>query len=474
MSLFFFSLACFSASLSVVGNLVNQNVPDPYMDEIFHVPQVQKYCSGNFTDWDPKITTLPGLYLVSVGIISPLNSLASFMTGEPPDIQTCNIQNLRSLNVLFGLANFALIYCITKQLHGEKQDYSSNLTLLNSLNLSLLPVLFMFNFLYYTDTISTTMVLLTYSLYLSDQHYIAGFTGFCAVFCRQTNIVWVFLVACLAAGQTLTSEVQLHMVRTKHPPTIPLTTMGQTVELLEGTVLLLRSPWRFAKMLGLIVVECAAYILVGVGFIIFIKLNGGIVVGDRSAHLAVIHLPQILYFSAFFAGLSFPFTLPHLPEFMVFLNKYRKSVLLSCLMLGVVIQLNTLAHPYLLADNRHFTFYIWRRFFLRHWALKFSLIPVYVFSVWSLARCLGKADLIFKLVFPVCVVGSLAPQLLLEFRYYIVPFLLVRLQVKPNHGVKQIVELVALLGINAAVFYLFLYRPFGWDNAPGQLQRFMW
>ena len=44
------------------------------------------------------------------------------------------------------------------------------------------------------------------------QHYIAGFTGFCAVFCRQTNIVWVFLVACLAAGQTLTSEVQLHMV----------------------------------------------------------------------------------------------------------------------------------------------------------------------------------------------------------------------------------------------------------------------
>ena len=48
------------------------------------------------------------------------------------------------------------------------------------------------------------------------------------------------------------------------------------------------------------------------------------------------------------------------------------------------------------------------------------------------------------------------------------------LQVKPNHGVKQIVELVALLGINAAVFYLFLYRPFGWDNAPGQLQRFMW
>jgi alpha-1,2-glucosyltransferase len=38
---------------------------DPYMDEIFHIPQSQKYCRGNFTEWDPKITTFPGLYLSS-------------------------------------------------------------------------------------------------------------------------------------------------------------------------------------------------------------------------------------------------------------------------------------------------------------------------------------------------------------------------------------------------------------------------
>ena len=47
------------------------------------------------------------------------------------------------------------------------KDYHPKLAVLNSLNLSLLPVLFMFNFLYYTDTISTMMVLLTYSLHLS-------------------------------------------------------------------------------------------------------------------------------------------------------------------------------------------------------------------------------------------------------------------------------------------------------------------
>ena len=41
--------------------IVNHIVPDPYMDEIFHVPQAQQYCNGNFSSWDPMITTPPGL-----------------------------------------------------------------------------------------------------------------------------------------------------------------------------------------------------------------------------------------------------------------------------------------------------------------------------------------------------------------------------------------------------------------------------
>ena len=34
-------------------------------DEIFHVPQAQQYCAHNFTHWDPMITTLPGLWVMS-------------------------------------------------------------------------------------------------------------------------------------------------------------------------------------------------------------------------------------------------------------------------------------------------------------------------------------------------------------------------------------------------------------------------
>ena len=34
---------------------------DVHQDEVFHVPQAQKYCEGRFNEWDDKITTPPGL-----------------------------------------------------------------------------------------------------------------------------------------------------------------------------------------------------------------------------------------------------------------------------------------------------------------------------------------------------------------------------------------------------------------------------
>lgn len=41
-------------------------VPEPYLDEIFHIPQAQKYCQYRWTEWDDKITTPPGLYVFNI------------------------------------------------------------------------------------------------------------------------------------------------------------------------------------------------------------------------------------------------------------------------------------------------------------------------------------------------------------------------------------------------------------------------
>ena len=41
-------------------------------DEIFHIPQAQQYCKGNFGSWDPMITTPPGLYVLFSLVPLPL------------------------------------------------------------------------------------------------------------------------------------------------------------------------------------------------------------------------------------------------------------------------------------------------------------------------------------------------------------------------------------------------------------------
>ena len=70
-------LAVYAVSLGVVGDLVSQRVAEPYMDEIFHIPQARRYCDGNFTEWDSKITTLPGLYVFSFGLLDPVFKASS-------------------------------------------------------------------------------------------------------------------------------------------------------------------------------------------------------------------------------------------------------------------------------------------------------------------------------------------------------------------------------------------------------------
>jgi len=65
--------AGYAALTSAISMQINNFVPEPYMDEIFHIPQAQRYCKNKFLEWDDKITTLPGLYFITIGVLNPLS-----------------------------------------------------------------------------------------------------------------------------------------------------------------------------------------------------------------------------------------------------------------------------------------------------------------------------------------------------------------------------------------------------------------
>ena len=120
------------------------------MDEIFHVPQAQKYCQAKFDEWDPKITTFPGLYLSSSLARGAGNSGMSF----------CNKDLLRLDNVVFGFG----VNLISYRLFRRNLDPSKAAA--QSLMLSLYPIHFFYQLLYYTDVGSLFWVLLVQDLKL--------------------------------------------------------------------------------------------------------------------------------------------------------------------------------------------------------------------------------------------------------------------------------------------------------------------
>lgn len=65
-----------------------------------------------FPQWDPMITTLPGLYLASVGLIRPVAWLADLKGSV-----VCSTAMLRFINLLFNSGNLYIIYLIICRLH---------------------------------------------------------------------------------------------------------------------------------------------------------------------------------------------------------------------------------------------------------------------------------------------------------------------------------------------------------------------
>ena len=114
--------------------LVQKRAPYPLIDEIFHVPQAQKYCAREFWYWDSKITTPPGLYLFSV-IFREITRLP------------CTVTFLRATNVL----NIFLIHSLVKRISGNN---------LKAFAVASNPLLLTFSCLYYTDVFSITTILL--------------------------------------------------------------------------------------------------------------------------------------------------------------------------------------------------------------------------------------------------------------------------------------------------------------------------
>ncbi|KIP06942.1 glycosyltransferase family 59 protein [Phlebiopsis gigantea 11061_1 CR5-6] len=444
----------FCASSVLVLKALNEMVTEPYMDEPFHVPQAQAYCDGNFSYWDPKITTPPGLYMLSF-ILKRIFMLK------------CNLAMLRLTPLLTLLM---LPIAVTRLLcyHKRVAPPSSFLTPLpEAVVLSAFPVAWFFGFLYYTEVPSLVFVVLTVVAATEGKHSLAALLGTISCTFRQTNVIWVLYAYA-------SSQVTALRFRRSSTGGKPATKLHDPPALAAGPADVFRmiasAPWVIPEVL----LKFIPYGVVVAGFTAFVIWNGGIVLGDKSNHTPSFHVPQLYYFVGFATLLGWPALLsaPGGTQGLARGVWYRMNIVCTCTVSAVMaftIHQFTIHHPFLLADNRHYTFYVWRRVFRLHPVVPYLLIPGYIACAWAWFLRIGNDQtLLQNLLVPLFVTPTLLPTPLLEPRYFLIPYILLRAQVSDVPGWGVVMEGLWYVLVNAATMWVFLYK----ERAG--VGRFMW
>ncbi|KAJ8754149.1 hypothetical protein K2173_002048 [Erythroxylum novogranatense] len=516
--------------------IVNRVVSDPYMDEIFHIPQTQQYCRGKFWSWDPMITTPPGLYYLSLAHVACLFP-GMFLTNMVSSVsELCSTAILRSVNCVLAVLCGIVVYEIITHLRPAIANAKATVV---ALVLALYPLHWFFTFLYYTDVASLTVVLAMYLACLKKRYYLSALLGAFAVLVRQTNIIWMLFVACTGIiditlaceGESMEVD-QSHMLsrrvgnfssinlvktssnmrrrkqniamntdkhHTVHRPASSTTYFPGFIDEIHAICL---TSWHMKWKL---LFTFSPFIMVLVAFVAFVRWNGSVVLGAKEAHAVSAHFAQVMYFSLVTALLMAPIHFS-LHQVLNMTRSFRKHWPLSFCqwLVGLVagflsIHFFSIAHPYLLADNRHYTFYLWRKVINANWLMKYLLIPLYVYSWFSIFSifsmysfpvhfssnlcCLlfkyhsvaGKAGkkTIWVLAYFLATAAVLVPAPLIEFRYYTIPFYFLILHSPITYSRTLLLTGAIYLTIDCFTMTMFLFRPFHWSHEPG-VQRFIW
>ncbi|GAA5867538.1 hypothetical protein JCM8547_001212 [Rhodosporidiobolus lusitaniae] len=521
------SYTAWAAAVVGVALRVNRLVDEPYMDEIFHVPQAHQYCQGNWRYWDGALTTPPGLYLLPAFLAHAqrfLNdTLPAFLRPRWGQVDPCSLPSLRATNLILVLLLPFLYLSLLSILHPSstpsppssprKKPFFLAFTHIptipfaaagaewTTLVLALNPLVGWWAWLYYTDIFSLVAVLLAWQYSLRKRYLLSALVGVASLWFRQTNLIWLLFIA----GQAAVSQLKVAAPSSVHDPLLASCSSPGLIQTpLSLLTALFRHPLALLPVLG-------AYLPVFCAAGAFVRWNGGIVLGDKQNHVATIHVPQLYYFLAFVGVFFAPSILSprKVGRALTGLGASPRRILTSATMLVALcwtIKRFTIAHPFLLADNRHYTFYLWRRVINVHPLARYALAPGYILAGRLIFDELARAHsttLSTLLLFVGATSAVLVPTSLLEPRYFIIPLVLLRLYLFPSpshplatsssssrYRTRLALEALLYVAVQAVCVYLFLEKPFLWDvqvgaeggkglegrdeREVGRLQRFLW
>lgn len=398
-------------------------IPYQFIDEKFHINQTITYLHGEWTVWDNKITTPPGLYIlgwITHHIIKPVCKKWSTLT------------ILRLVNLFGGVVILPIVVLWPLFLFNAIGFWP--------ITLSCFPLMSTYYYLYYTDVWSTIFILESLSLVLTlplGETRSLWLSGICAgISClfRQTNIIWCGFIMVLAVERRAIITKQF----TNHHLNNYLKLFIYSIEEFKTVVL--------------------PYALNFILFFIYLIWNRSITLGDKSNHSFSIHGVQFFYMTLFILGFSVPIWCSRnfIRSYKVRCKSKPFKTFFEIIAIMLIIRYFTNVHPFLLADNRHYTFYLFKRLIGNPRKLiKYCLMaPIYHFATFTYMEIMRPNELTFHTIIPlpvkeaihlpiqlthiswtallVCTFCTIIPSPLFEPRYYILPYFFWRIFITCN------------------------------------------
>jgi alpha-1,2-glucosyltransferase len=365
----------------------------PLADERFHYAEIKLLYHG---DWEIKsyLTTIPGYHLVVAGIAKIFSSERLF--------------TMRTISLMFSLLTIPMVWLIGKKLGWDGKEEKIRIT-----QFIIFPLSLPFFFLAYTDMFSLLIFLTSFYFLLKKQYKYSGL--FIALSClvRQTNIIWLlfewaFIFSNIVGLKFFSKDLLLDFFK---------------------------KTW--------------VYFLGVVAFAIFVYLNGGVAVGDRTNQQVGFFLGNIYFCLFLFFTLFIPLHLKNKEKMWAYV---RKNSLVSLIVVSIIAS-SFLFVPRVL-HLYNIDAYFLRNDFIKfvyasNWALfaYFISITIAVFSLIVTKLTIKNAWIMYPATFV-----FLVPSWLIEQRYYIVPFVLfILLREKIDEKSEK-----AIIFINATIAVIFL------------------
>lgn len=230
-------------------------------DEGFHVEQVRIFVSGGWSMFE-SITTIPGYHFFTNVILTLLGGIGLV----PPRI--ADVAAVRDVNFFYSVAFIASVLVMARSISTESH-------LLRWAQIVFLPIFAFYYSLAYTDIFALFWMAVAFFACLRGQYFHYLIFGLIALSARQNHVFLVMALPFIA-----------------HHSSTPITAAAAEISLAKYRAFL------------------PQVVVIGLAFVAFVLLNGGVAIGDQKSHqISQGGLDNIFFFLMVYAALFAPIVL---------------------------------------------------------------------------------------------------------------------------------------------------------------------